>query len=116
MTSKAIAQALGQRIEQFRLEQNLTQQQVADEVGISRVSYRKLAQGQAKFENIISVLRVLGKLDLVEHFIPEATFSPMAQLKLQGKKRQRANPVARSRNNAKQETTDDRQTDQELDW
>ncbi len=90
MTSKAIAQALGQRIEQMRLEQNMTQQQLADEIGLSRVSYRKLVSGAAKFENVISVLRALGKLDLVERFIPEAPYSPMEQLKLQGNKRQRA--------------------------
>jgi putative transcriptional regulator len=115
MTSKAIAQELGKRIEQIRLEQNMTQQQLADEIGLSRVSYRKLTMGQAKFENIISVLRILGKLDLVERFIPEITFSPMELLKLQGKKRQRAKPAAR----VKKHITDDdatNKTDEELGW
>jgi len=90
MTDKSIAAEIGHRIEQLRLEQNLTQQQVADEIGLSRVSYRKLVSGAGKFENIIAVLRVLGYLDLVERFVPEAMFSPMAQLKLKGKQRQRA--------------------------
>ncbi len=116
MTSKAIAQELGQRIEQLRLEQNMTQQQVADEVGLSRVSYRKLVTGQAKFENIISVLRVLGKLELVEQFIPEATFSPMEQLKLQGKQRKRAKPATSSGNKGRQDNMGEKDTDQGLDW
>ncbi|NOZ52258.1 MAG: helix-turn-helix transcriptional regulator [Gammaproteobacteria bacterium] len=90
MTDKSIAAEIGRRIEQIRLEQNLTQQQVADEVGLSRVSYRKLAAGAGKFENVIAVLRVLSRLDLVEQFVPETTFSPMEQLKLKGKQRQRA--------------------------
>jgi len=114
MTNQAIAQVLGQRIEQIRLEQNRTQQQIADEVGLSRISYRNLVKGQAKFENIISVLRVLGKLDLVEQFIPEVGFSPIEQLKLQGKKRQRAKPNSSPKNSIKQKSNDD--NDQDLDW
>lgn len=90
MTDQSIAAEIGRRIEQMRLEQNLTQQQVADEIGLSRVSYRKLVSGAGKFENIIAVLRVLDRLDLVERFVPAATFSPMEQLKLKGKQRQRA--------------------------
>lgn len=90
MTDQAVAAELGRRMEQLRLEQNLTQQEVADAVGLSRVSYRKLAAGEGKFVNVIAVLRVLGQLALVEQFIPETTFSPMEQLKMRGKTRQRA--------------------------
>ena len=93
MTNSSIATEVGHRIEQMRLEQNLTQQQVADEIGLSRVSYRKLAGGMGKFENIIAVLRVLGRLDLIEPLITETTFSPIEQLKLKGKQRQRATGV-----------------------
>lgn len=90
MTDQAIAAELGRRIEQMRLEQDLTQQQVADEIGISRVSYRKLVAGAGKIENMIAALRALGRLDLLENFIPESTFSPMEQLKMKGKQRRRA--------------------------
>jgi transcriptional regulator with XRE-family HTH domain len=90
MTDQAIAAEIGRRIEQMRLEQNLTQQQLADLVGLSRVSYGRLESGQAKLTNIISVLRALGQLELVEKFIPETQFSPIEQLKLKGKQRKRA--------------------------
>ena len=90
MTNKAIAKELGRRIEQLRLEQNISQQQLADEIGLSRVSYRNLVKGSGKFENIIAVLRVLDKLDSLENLIPETGFSPMEQLKLKGKQRKRA--------------------------
>jgi len=90
MTNKAIAAELGERIEQLRLEQNLTQQQLADEIGLSRVSYRNLVKGSGKFENIIAVLRALDQLDQLENFIPEVGYSPMQQLKLKGKQRKRA--------------------------
>ena len=90
MTDIAIAAEIGRRIEQLRLERNLTQQQVADAVGISRVSYGKLARGEGKFINMVSVLRVLDCLDLLEAFIPDVGFSPMALLEMKGRQRQRA--------------------------
>ncbi len=90
MTDKAVSAELGHRIEQLRLERNMTQQQLAAAVGLSRVTYGKLVSGEAKLVNVIAVLRVLGQLDLLEKAVPEAVFSPLEQLKLQGKQRQRA--------------------------
>ena len=90
MTDQAVVQELGRRIEQLRLERNLTQQAVADEVGLSRISYRRLEAGEAKLINVVAVLRVLGQLSLLETAIPDVVFSPMEQLKMQGKKRKRA--------------------------
>ncbi len=111
MTNESIAAEIGQRIEQMRLEQNLTQQQLADEIGLSRVSYRKLVGGAGKFENIIAVLRALGRLDLVEQFVPETVFSPMEQLKLKGKQRQRATGA-----HAQKGGSHSRQQKPGLDW
>lgn len=112
MTDSAIAAEIGQRIEQMRLEQNLTQQQIADEIGLSRLSYRKLVHGAGKFQNIIAVLRVLGRLDLVEGFVPQTAFSPIQQLKLRGKQRRRA-----SGEHAKKTSSRSTQPpDSELDW
>ena len=90
MTDQAVAAELGRRIDQIRLERNLTQQQLADAVGLSRVSYARLVAGQAKFANVIAVLRALDQLALLENFVPEAAFSPMELLKMKGKQRQRA--------------------------
>ena len=90
MTNQAAAQEIGRRIEQLRLERNLTQQQLADAVGISRVSYGKLVGGEAKFVNVIGVLRALGQIELVENFLPSEAFSPVELLKMKGKQRRRA--------------------------
>jgi len=107
MTNKAIAAELGERIEQLRLEQNLTQQQLADEIGLSRISYRNLVKGSGKFENIIAVLRALDQLDQLENFIPEVGYSPMQQLKLKGKQCKRASK--KSQNEVREPSPD-------LDW
>jgi transcriptional regulator with XRE-family HTH domain len=114
MTDKAIAQEIGQRIEQMRLQQNLTQQYVADEIGLSRLSYRKLVEGAGKFENVIAVLRVLGRLDLVTGFVPEVASSPMQQLKMKGHKRQRASGVREQGNTSR--SSDKNNEGSGLDW
>jgi len=108
MTDKAIAAEIGERIEQMRLERNLTQQQLADSVGLSRVSYGSLVSGQGKFINIIAVLRALDQLALVENFVPESSFSPMEQLKMKGKRRQRASGANK--------VSDAEEQDESVDW
>ncbi len=108
MSNQSIAAEIGHRLAQLRLEKNLTQQQLADEIGMSRMGYGKLEKGAGKFENIIAALRALDRLDLVEHFIPEIPFSPMEQLKLKGKQRQRATAIKPDTSTSEQES--------ELDW
>ncbi len=90
MTDQAIAKEIGQRIEQLRLEANISQELIAEELGITTKTYRSLKDGKGKFETIIGVLRILNRLDLVDRFIPETPFSPMELMKLKGKQRQRA--------------------------
>ena len=90
MTDNAIAREIGHRIEQLRLEANISQEKIADELGITPKTYRNIKEGKARFEIVIGVLRVLNCLELVDHFIPDTPFSPMELLKLKGKKRQRA--------------------------
>jgi putative transcriptional regulator len=111
MSDQAVAEELGRRIEQMRLERNLTQQTVADEIGLSRVSYARIESGQAKLLNVIAVLRVFGQLSVLEQAFPQSTFSPMEQLKLQGHQRQRA-----TGNRGASRTFDEQTKEQELDW
>ncbi|MCK4507763.1 MAG: helix-turn-helix transcriptional regulator [Desulfuromonadales bacterium] len=90
MSDGALAEMVGQRIDQIRLEQNLSQEDVATAVGITTKTYRKLIDGGGKLETLIAVLRVLGELELVAAFVPESTFSPLQLVKLKGRERQRA--------------------------
>lgn len=89
MTNKAIAAALGERLERLRLVRNFTQQMLADEIGITAKSYRQLVAGGGKLENLIAALRALNALDQLDNFLPEPAPSPLEQLKLRGKQRQR---------------------------
>lgn len=92
MTNLAIAAELGNRLENLRLERNITQAALADEIGITAKSYRQLIAGGGKLENMIAALRALNCLEQLDNFLPEAPPSPLEQLKLRGKQRQRARP------------------------
>ncbi len=109
MTDRAIAREVGRRIEQIRLEQNISQREVADKVGITVKTYRNITDGGGKFESLIAVLRALGHLELVDSFIPQSLFSPLELVKTRGKQRLRS---SKKRKNSPELKT----PKEELDW
>lgn len=90
MTDAAVALEIGQRLEALRLQLNKPQKELAAELGISEGTYRSAVAGKAKFEVVVGLLRVLGKLENLQLLLPDTPYSPLALLKMQGKKRQRA--------------------------
>jgi putative transcriptional regulator len=92
MSDLAILNELGRRLKQARLEQNITQQQIAEGMGVSRATYIRLEDGNGKLEVLVAALRVLGKLPALDAFLPDEPYSPIAALKSAGHIRQRARP------------------------
>jgi transcriptional regulator with XRE-family HTH domain len=90
MSDDAIGAEVGARIRALRLRKNLTQQQVAEATALSLNSIKSLEAGKGKLSSLIAVLRELGALDGLAHFIPEPSISPLQLAKRQGKKRKRA--------------------------
>lgn len=90
MTNTAVAAELGSRLEALRLGRNMTQQTLADEIGITAKSYRQLVAGGGKLENMVAALRALNALEQLDNFLPAMPPSPLEQLKQRGKQRQRA--------------------------
>jgi transcriptional regulator with XRE-family HTH domain len=91
-TDEAILSELGGRLAQLRLERNLTQSQLAAQAGISKNTAQRLEAGSVATQ-LSGFIRVCRVLDLVERFellVPESVPSPIEQLKLRGRKRQRA--------------------------
>ena len=90
MTDKTVLKELGHRLARRRIAQELTQEDLANEAGISKRTLERLEAGQSsQLLTVVRVLRALNMLDLLEAAIPEATARPMDVLKLKGKKRQR---------------------------
>ncbi len=109
MTNAGIAAELGNRLERLRLTQNITQEALANEIGITAKSYRQLIAGAGKLENLVAALRALKSLEQLDHFLPEPPPSPLEQLKLRGKQRQRAR-------NHVDSTKINNDNNSELDW
>ena len=92
MTDDALLKVIGARIAGLRLARNLTQEQVAEEAGLGLRTVQRLELGAAAthLSGFVRVCRAIGLMEHLETLIPEPAVSPMAQLKLQGKKRRRA--------------------------
>jgi len=89
--NKAIQQELGGRLKRERLNQNITQETLAKQAGISRRTLVAAEKGEGTtFETLIRLLRGLGKLGQLDQFMPEPPISPIQLAKLKGKVRQKA--------------------------
>jgi transcriptional regulator with XRE-family HTH domain len=91
LTDDAVLAELGARLARTRLEQNLTQGQLAGEAGVGRATVERIEIGLgANLSSLVRILRVLGLLDAWEQLVPEPLSSPLERLRLQGKQRRRA--------------------------
>ncbi len=90
LTDSALLREFGNRIARTRLDQNLTQQELADtsSVGVSTVK-RLEAGGGTTLTNVLRVLRALDLLDALDQAVPESIPSPIQQASLQGRRRKR---------------------------
>jgi transcriptional regulator with XRE-family HTH domain len=75
-----------------RLARNLTQAGLAEQAGVSKRTLERLESGEVAMQlsGFVRVCRALGLAGRLESFIPETVPSPIAQLKMQGRTRQRA--------------------------
>ncbi len=91
LSDDASIQELGRRIAQYRLNRNWTQSTLAEEAGVSKRTLHRVEHGESTHvTNLIRILRALQLLENLEALIPEPAISPIQQVKMNGKKRQRA--------------------------
>lgn len=87
----AILEELGERLLRHRLNQNLTQKELADEAGVGLNTVYRLERGQStQLSNLIRILRALKLISNLDALVPETTFSPIEQAKLKKEERKRA--------------------------
>jgi transcriptional regulator with XRE-family HTH domain len=91
-TNEAVLAELGGRLAKIRLDRNLTQAELATQAGVSKRTVERLEAGAVatQLSGFIRVCRVLDVIERFELLVPEPVPSPVAQLKLAGRKRQRA--------------------------
>lgn len=92
MSDPAIVKELCGILKQVRLQQNITQEQLAEKAGLSRSAISKMETGKSAVEllTVIQVLRALQQLHLLDNWKIAATVSPLLVAKLSAKGRLRA--------------------------
>jgi len=92
MTDKTIVNHLCLQLRQLRLDQNMTQEQLAERAGLGRATISRIEKGQSvSLLTLIQLLRALNRLELLDAFqqvSPE--ISPLQMLKEQEPPRYRA--------------------------
>ena len=100
MSDKAILEELGARLRRQRLNQDITQKELAEKAGVSRTVIQKMEQGEdVVVAGLIRVMRALNLLDQLGNFLPDPGISPIQLARLHGKERQRASGERKSANN-----------------
>ena len=77
LSDEVIQRKIGERLKAVRLKQNITQQALAEESGVSLSSVKKIEKGEiGSFDSLLRVLRTLGKLDVLLPLVEEELLSP----------------------------------------
>ena len=104
MSDAALIETIGSFIKDYRLQQNKTQQELAQTVGINRSTLRQIENGAGgTLLSIIQLLRSLDKLEILEIFKTVKETSPLQLAKAEQNKRQRV----RSKNTPNKSTKTD---------
>ena len=81
-----IQSKIGERLKAVRLKQNIKQQALAEESGVSLSSVKKIEKGEiGSFDSLLRVLRTLGKLDVLLPLVEEEQLSPSEYYELMQK-------------------------------
>lgn len=90
MTDKRIADGsdpeimaeLGRRLAGVRKSRDLNQSEAAERAGVGRTTVSRAEQGDnPTLLTVVRLLRVYGRLDALDAFIPEPEVSPMALIR-----------------------------------
>lgn len=91
LSDNAVLLQIGQFVQQARLQQNKSQQQVADAAGINRSTLSQVENGRGgTLISLIQILRVLNQMSFLKVFQVEEKVSPIYLAKQEMKKRKRA--------------------------
>lgn len=77
-TDSEVLREFGARIQAYRLQRNLTLEAVAESAGLHLNTVCNAEGGKnPRLETIVRILRVLGRLDALESFLPAPSISPI---------------------------------------
>lgn len=91
ITDKEIMREICQRLSMYRLQINLTQDEIAVRTGLNQKTISHAESGKdPRLSTIIKILRALGRLEALDAFLPKPGISPLMLAKMAGRERRRA--------------------------
>jgi transcriptional regulator with XRE-family HTH domain len=98
LSDKAILEKIGGFIRQKRLQQNVTQSQLARNTNLNRSTIVKIENGESiTLTSLIPILRVLNSLYVLEAFEVSEEISPLEYSKLKRKRKLRAGRTSKNK-------------------
>jgi putative transcriptional regulator len=90
-TDAEILRELGERLRSYRLQQNLSVADVAARAGVNPNTVTNAEGGKnSRLTTIVRLLRVYGRIEAVNAFLPPPQVSPLQLARRKGRARQRA--------------------------
>ncbi|MFQ5705570.1 MAG: helix-turn-helix domain-containing protein [Gemmatimonadales bacterium] len=90
-TDIEILREVGRRLRAYRLQQNISVADVAARAGVSPNTVVNVEAGRnARLLTLVRLLRVYGRLEAINAFLPPPQISPLQLVRERGRTRQRA--------------------------
>ena len=94
--AEAILAEMVRRLVQYRIELNLTQQDVSDQTGISLRTIKRIEMGRdCQFLTMIRLLQAYDLIDRLNVLVPEPSRSPIQFIEQQQNSRKRVSKTAK---------------------
>lgn len=90
MADPSISKIIGQRVKQYRLNQDLTQEDLATLAQVSLNAVKSAESGKSTLPTYAAILEALGRTDQLLAAFPDEGVSPVQILKSSTKRKQRA--------------------------
>lgn len=100
----AIAEELGNRLKQARLNADITQAELASRTGLNRRTILNAEKGKVQLTNLVSILVSLNMAEQLNMFLPAQEISPLQLAKLKGRERQRASKSKKKKTQINEDT------------
>ena len=93
MSDTSIVKEICRGIKQMRLNENISQEELAKRSGLSRITISRMEAGRAvSLLTLVQTLRALNRLDIISIFLEEPEISPLKLFDIQEKYRKKATP------------------------
>lgn len=105
LTDNMILEKIGENIKRMRLEDNISQKELAGSAGVAISSIAALERGgNISLKTLVPILRALNSLHMLSDFLKEPEISPIAYAKQLDSQKTRKRASATKNNNDKSES------------